>query len=211
MTAEKLATRGLGFLDAEDISDHVSKWCSIFFQRSSPQSKSYNNSQSWEIRKNYDDLSWWIKDQKSFTLFFDGASKGNPGKEGVGGLILNPRGQIINSFSWGLGSKTNNEDEWLALLQGLEMIDAKIITRLIILWNSCQVILKMKTCYPSGSIKCRRLHSRILQLHLPEITYFYHILRETNAKPDTMANKGASLSQGSIILNGEETSFKHIP
>ena len=159
----------------------------------------------------YDDLSRWIKDQNSYSLFFDGASKGNPGKASAEGLIMNPRGQIINSFSWGLGSKTNNEAEWLALLQGLEMIDAKSITRLIILGDSRQVILKMKTGYPTGSIKCRRLHSRIHQLHLPDNIEYYHILRENNAKADIMANKGASLSQGSIILNGEETSYKHIP
>ena len=91
------------------------------------------------------------------------------------------------------------------------MIDAKSITRLIILGDSHQVILKMRIGYPTGSIKCKRMHSRIQRLHLPESTYYYHILRENNAKADKMANKGASLSQGSIILDGEETSYKHIP
>ena len=87
MTAEKLATRGLGFLDAEDISDHVSKWCSIFFQRSSPQSKSYNNSQSWEIRKNYDDLSQWIKNQTSSLYSFMGPQKETQGRQVQGVLF----------------------------------------------------------------------------------------------------------------------------
>ena len=43
MTAEKLATRGLGFPDEEDIPAQVSKWCSIFFHRSCPQTKSYHS------------------------------------------------------------------------------------------------------------------------------------------------------------------------
>ena len=81
MTAEKLATRGLGFLDAEDIPTHVSKWCIIFFQRSSPQSKIYNRRQSWEIRKNYDDLSRWIKDLNSFSLFLMGPQKATQGRK----------------------------------------------------------------------------------------------------------------------------------
>ena len=93
-----------------------------------------------------------------------------------------------------MGSKTNNEVEWLDLLQGLEMIDAKSITRLIILGDSRQVILKMKIGYPTGSIKCRRLHSRIQQLHLPESIEYSHILKENNAKEEIMENKGASLS-----------------
>ena len=49
------------------------------------------------------------------------------GEEGVGGVILDPGGKIVKTFSWGLGHKTNNEAEWLALLQGLEMADQEII------------------------------------------------------------------------------------
>ena len=99
----------------------------------------------------------------------------------------------------------------MALLQGLEMIDAKSITRIIVLGDYLQVILKMRIGYHVGSIKCKRMHSMIQKLHLPESTDYYHILRENNAKANKMENKGASLSQGSIILNGEETSYKHIP
>ena len=31
----------------------------------------------------------------------------------VGGVILDPRGQKVKTFSWGLGHKTNNEAEWM--------------------------------------------------------------------------------------------------
>ena len=124
---------------------------------------------------------------------------------------MNPRGQAIKSFAWGLGSKNNNEAEWLVLFQGLEMIDTRTITRLLIFGDSRQVILKMKTGYTLGSIKCRRLHSRITQLHLPESMDYYHILRANNAKADTMENKGVVLPQGTILSNDDEASFKHIP
>ena len=36
MTVEKLATRGLGFPDSEDIPAQVSKCCGIFFHRNFP-------------------------------------------------------------------------------------------------------------------------------------------------------------------------------
>ena len=62
MGTEKLATRGLGFPDEEDIQTQVSKWCNIFFHRSSPQTKSYHSRQPWEIRKNYEGLLRWIKE-----------------------------------------------------------------------------------------------------------------------------------------------------
>ena len=110
-----------------------------------------------------------------------------------------------------MGSKTNNEVEWLALFQGLEMIDTITFTRLLIFGDSCQVILKMKIGYTTRSIKCRRLHSKISQLHIPESMDYYHILRANNVKANTMENKGSSLPQGTILLNDNEASFKHIP
>ena len=58
----------------------------------------------------------WLQEQNSYSLFFDGASKGNPGVVGAGGILLDPRGQIEKNFAWGLGRKTNNEVESMALL-----------------------------------------------------------------------------------------------
>ena len=48
---------------------------------------------------------------------------GEASVRGVGGVILDPRGETVKTFAWGLGHTTNNEAEWLALLQGLEMLD----------------------------------------------------------------------------------------
>ena len=45
------------------------------------------------------------------------------GEVGAGGVIFDHGGKIVKSFAWGLGIKENNNDEWLALLHGLEMID----------------------------------------------------------------------------------------
>ena len=135
----------------------------------------------------------------------------NQGEAGAGGSIFNPRGQTIKYFAWGLGNKTNNEAEWMALFQGLEMLDKRTISNMLVFGDSRHVILKMKTCYFSGSIKCRRLHNRIKQLPLPASIAYYHILRENNAKADSLENRGASLPQGSILLNDEEVSIKNIP
>ena len=58
------------------------------------------------------------------------------GEAGAGGVILDPRGQTVKTFAWGLGHKTNNEGEWLALLQGLEMLDKRIISSLLVFGDS---------------------------------------------------------------------------
>ena len=59
-------------------------------------------------------LNWRLSLQVH-CLFFDGASKGNPGPSGGGGVILMPSGSIQSSFDWGLGVKSNNFAEFHAL------------------------------------------------------------------------------------------------
>ena len=67
----------------------------------------------------------WLRDKNSYSLFFDWASKCNPGVTGAGGILVDPGGQVEQRFAWGLGSRTNNEAEWMALLQGLQLIRDK--------------------------------------------------------------------------------------
>ena len=52
-------------------------------------------------------------------LHIDGASKGNPGRAGVGICIANEEGKTVSALSRYLGHKTNNEAEYWALLLGL--------------------------------------------------------------------------------------------
>ena len=52
-------------------------------------------------------------------LHIDGASKGNPGRAGVGICITNEDGKTVSALSRYLGHKTNNEAEYWALLLGL--------------------------------------------------------------------------------------------
>ena len=63
---------------------------------------------------------WW-KSKSKATIFFDGASKGNPGKAGAGGLIFHPGRKLETSFSWGIGKNTNNQAELFALLKACQL------------------------------------------------------------------------------------------
>ena len=57
----------------------------------------------------------------SYTLYFDGACRGNPGPSGAGALIRRDADdRVIFELAEYLGDdKTNNEAEYLALLRGL--------------------------------------------------------------------------------------------
>ena len=55
------------------------------------------------------------------SLFFDGASKGNPGMAGAGGIIFYPGGNRLKYCAWGIGKNSNNYPKWLALFKGIEI------------------------------------------------------------------------------------------
>ena len=54
------------------------------------------------------------------------------GVAGVGGILLDPGGQTKLNFAWGLGHRTNNEAEWMALLQGMEILANTDLSRIAI-------------------------------------------------------------------------------
>ena len=52
------------------------------------------------------------------------------------GILLDPRGHVEQTFAWGLGYRTNNEAEWLALLKGLTILTNKDLSRIAIFGDS---------------------------------------------------------------------------
>ena len=118
-----------------------------------------------------------------------------------GGILLDPRGHVEQTFTWGLGHRTNNEAKWLVLLQGLQSLANKDLSKIAIFEDSQHVIFKMINVYTIGSIKCHRLHDKIIPLMTKSFELF-HILRTNNSATDALANMGASLPQGQFSLNG---------
>ena len=132
------------------------------------------------------------------------------GVAGAGGILLDPGGNIEQSFAWGLGNRTNNEVEWMALLQGLRILQAKNYRKVLIFGDSKHVISKLINGYPSGAINCRRLYNKVKTLMLHSYEPF-HILRINNSAADIMANMGASLLQGFYKQDGNPPFLKYIP
>ena len=128
----------------------------------------------------------------------------------MGGILLDPRGHVEQTFTWGLSYRTNNEAEWLDLLQGMKILANKGLSRIAIFGDSRHVIYKMINGYTTGSIKCRRLHDKIIPL-MSKCYEFFHILRTNNIIANALANMGASLPQGQFCLNGQTPHPKPIP
>ena len=133
MIVENFASNDINFPSQESIPEPYSSWCKNFLkERSSLQSKSItcragqpSRTLLWELRLPSNEFKSWLREKNSFAFFFDGASKGNPRVAGMGGILLDPGGYVEQTFAWGLGNRTNNEAEWLALIQGLHLLSTK--------------------------------------------------------------------------------------
>ena len=86
----------------------------------------------WEIRLDQSQFENWMKERKIFKLFFDGASKGNSGMVGGGGVIIYSEGKIETEYYLNIGNDTNNMAEAYGLWQGLKQLEAKGIYEAIV-------------------------------------------------------------------------------
>lgn len=76
---------------------------------------------NWKLQMDDLELKTWRKGNRFFSLFFDGASKGNLGHAGGDGFLINPNEDEEIKYAWGLGVSKNNEAKFLALFQGLRL------------------------------------------------------------------------------------------
>lgn len=87
-----------------------------------------------------EELECWKKTQNRHCMYFDGASKNNPGKAGVGRIIYDPNGKKITTYEWGLGQISNNQAEAYRLLMGTRLIKKKGIQNPTIIGDLAMII-----------------------------------------------------------------------
>jgi ribonuclease HI len=153
-------------------------------------------------------FSIWRKALHQHTLFFDGASKGNPGATGGGGVLLSPDETTEFTLSWGIGDDTNNIVEALALWQGLYQVLAMKVKEVIVFGDSRVIIQALNIHALPHNMRLRHLIRKIMNL-LPAFhkIKFFHILRELNGEADKAANAATRLSKGTLCINGNTQSF----
>lgn len=136
-------------------------------------------------------------------MFFDGASKGNLGPSGGGGVILAPSGSTRSTFAWGLGIQTNNSAEFYAMWQGLWQALSLNIQAISVFGDSKLVVQAMQTKTRPSSLQTNRIYQKILVLagKFQTISYF-HVLRHLNKQADHEANYATLLSRSTISVNG---------
>ena len=122
---------------AKEEEHWLKEFVSNLKERSSPPASAHAN---WEIRLDEHEFIRWRSALDDHCLFFDGASKGNPGVAGGGGVLLRLGGSSELRFHWGLGIESNNRAEALALWQGLNLAINRNILSISIFGDSRLII-----------------------------------------------------------------------
>jgi ribonuclease HI len=119
---------------------------------------------------------------------FDGCSKGNPGPSGIGAVIFH-NGQEIWASCQYIGTRTNNQSEYSALILGLKEVLSRDIKRLYVFGDSQLVINQITGVYKVKNNLLQELYQEVQNLKTQfEYIEFTHVYREFNKRADALSN-----------------------
>eukprot|EP00253_Pinus_taeda_P025596 PITA_25596 len=141
---------------------------------------------------------WNYPPKGSLKLNFDGASRGNPGTWGIGGVIRNQDGEIIHIYCRELGESTNNEMEFAALEHGLRILKNLQYSKVIVEGDSSLVISVAKKIYAGTKVSRVTKHWILTKVteNIVELMVgmnglvFQAVRRKANGLADYLANYG---------------------
>lgn len=129
------------------------------------------------------------------TVYTDGGSRGNPGPSGFGVVIYDQDKNILTQISKYIGVKTNNEAEYMALIESLQWLKSHQhqyhITQVEFYSDSQLLIRQLQGIYKVKAPNIKLLYQQAVNL-LDQINLsftFHDILRESNQLADYLANR----------------------
>ena len=135
-------------------------------------------------------------------MCFDGASKGNPGRAGGGGVVIDPNGKVEIEYYWNIGYDSNNMAEAYGLWQGLKQLKKKGVGEVMVFGDSRLIIHALNGGSQCKNERLARLINRIKSnVKLFRRISFFHILRELNSMEDLTANKSIAVGQNELYVN----------
>ena len=141
--------------------------------------------------------------QYEYSMNFDGCSKGNPGPSGIGAVIYH-NGQEIWASCQYIGTRTNNQSEYSALILGLKEVLSRDIKRLYVFGDSQLVINQITNVYKVKNNLLQELYQEVQNLKTQfEYIEFTHVYREFNKRADGLSNMALNVLD--INLDNENT------
>jgi ribonuclease HI len=131
-----------------------------------------------------------IDPQQQYTLFCDGASRGNPGSASIGFALFDAEGNEVVGCGRYLGEKiTNNVAEYESLLQGIRQALSLGVRHLLVRMDSQLAVRQVQGAYRVRNAGLQPLYKSVMQ----EVANFSsfeidHVPRDENSRADALAN-----------------------
>jgi ribonuclease HI len=120
----------------------------------------------------------------------DGASRGNPGPAAIGVVLRDSQGSIIGTVSRRLGTATNNQAEYRAVIAGLEKAVSLGARRVVLKSDSELIVRQINGRYRVKKPELQVLHRKVIALKDSlESFRISHVPRGENAESDRLANQ----------------------
>lgn len=125
----------------------------------------------------------------------DGASRGNPGKAGIGVAIFDKEYHLIEDACSFIGEATNNVAEYQAMILAARKSIAYHAKKVIFKTDSELLVRQLNGEYRVKSPNILPLYTDLMQLlgKIP-VWKIQHVRREENVIADTLANRGIDSS-----------------
>lgn len=122
------------------------------------------------------------------TLHTDGGARGNPGPAGIGAVLKIGEKEFL--FKKYIGSTTNNQAEYQALMLGMHEAALAGVTELECYLDSELVVKQLRREYKVKNGELAILFVKVWnQMNDFKKVSFHHIRREQNALADKLANE----------------------
>jgi ribonuclease HI len=129
-------------------------------------------------------------------IYTDGGARGNPGPAGVGAVLMDEQGKVLQEVSEYIGEQTNNFAEYEALIRALKaakkmfgatLREMQIEARL----DSELVVRQLSGLYKVKEPTLKLKFAEVAQLRLEDVPnmIFTHVMRGKNAHADELVNK----------------------
>ncbi len=131
---------------------------------------------------------------KKVIIYVDGASRGNPGPAAIAVIVQDEMGKAVASFSRCIGTTTNNEAEYRAIIAALQKAVSLGAREVALKSDSELVVKQLNGRYRVKASTLKPLYQQVqkLQSFLGRLT-ITHIPRTANRKADSLANKALNL------------------
>jgi ribonuclease HI len=125
-----------------------------------------------------------------YTVYTDGAARGNPGPAAIGIVVEDDTGRTVYESSKAIGVRTNNEAEYLAFIAALQYLKESRVVAADFRLDSELVVRQLLGQYRVKEPRLQSLHGQaVMLLNAVPTRTIQHIPRSRNARADELANE----------------------